>query len=36
VLKLVLPHDREPELASFLERWQPHHPFDPRKGMRTA
>ena len=36
VLKLVLPHDGEPELASFLERWQPRHPFDPRKGMRTA
>jgi len=35
-LKLVLPHEPEPELADFLKRWQPHHPFDPRKGMRTA
>ncbi|HUI18740.1 MAG TPA: J domain-containing protein [Alphaproteobacteria bacterium] len=36
VLKLVLPHEAEPELADFLRGWQPRHPFDPRKGMRTT
>ena len=33
VLKIVLPPGAEPELASFLESWQPHHSFDPRKDM---
>ena len=36
ILTLVLPHEAEPELADFLGRWQPRHPFDPRKGMRTT
>jgi DnaJ-class molecular chaperone len=35
-LKIVLPPDPEPELAAFLERWTPRHPFDPRKGMTGA
>lgn len=35
-LKIVLPPHAEPELAAFLERWTPRHPFDPRKGMTGA
>lgn len=31
-LRLVLPERPEPELAAFLERWTPRHPFNPRKG----
>jgi DnaJ-class molecular chaperone len=32
-LKVVLPRDDEPELAGFLESWQPKHSYDPRKEM---
>jgi len=32
-LKIVLPPSPEPELAEFLEKWQPKTAFDPRKGM---
>lgn len=31
-LEVVLPERPEPELAEFLARWQPRHPFDPRRG----
>jgi len=34
-LKVVLPPVDEPELAAFLESWQPTHPHDPRKEMLT-
>lgn len=33
VLKVLLPHGAEPELAAFLEGWTPRHRFDPRPGM---
>jgi DnaJ-class molecular chaperone len=33
VVKIVLPREPEPELAAFLETWQPRHPFDPRHKM---
>lgn len=29
-LKLVLPEPMDPELKRFVEKWQPHHPVDPR------
>ncbi len=32
-LKIVLPPDPDPELARFLETWQPQHVFDPRRSM---
>src|SRR5437763_1524454 len=32
-LKLVIGHSGDPELAEFLEKWAPRHPFDPRQGM---
>lgn len=32
-LKVVLPEGDEPELAAFLENWQPKHPDEPRKEM---
>jgi DnaJ-class molecular chaperone len=35
-LKIVLPPEPEPELAAFLERWQPKKAFDPRRGMVGA
>ena len=31
-LRVVLPERPEPELSEFLARWQPRHPFDPRRG----
>jgi DnaJ-class molecular chaperone len=31
-IRVVLPERPEPELARFLETWQPRHPFDPRRG----
>ncbi|HTH97032.1 MAG TPA: DnaJ C-terminal domain-containing protein [Stellaceae bacterium] len=34
VLKIVLPPQAEPELAEFLETWQPYHAFDPRAGLK--
>jgi DnaJ-class molecular chaperone len=33
-LKVVLPTAEEPELAEFLEAWQPKTPEDPRKEMQ--
>jgi len=35
-LKVFIGHSSDPELAAFLERWAPQHPFDPRQGMPTA
>ena len=32
-LKVVLPEGDEPELAQFLESWQPQNPDEPRKEM---
>jgi DnaJ-class molecular chaperone len=34
-LKVVLPEGDEPELAAFLETWQPKNPDDPRKEIQT-
>src|SRR5258708_7189561 len=34
-LKLVIGHSGDPELAEFLEKWAPRHPFDPRQGMTS-
>jgi DnaJ-class molecular chaperone len=35
-LKIVIGHPGDAELAEFLEKWAPRHPFDPRQGMPTA
>jgi DnaJ-class molecular chaperone len=32
-LKVVLPTREEPELANFLQTWEPAHPVDPRKDL---
>ncbi len=32
-LKIVLPPERDPDLAAFVEKWKPKAVFDPRKGM---
>lgn len=32
-LKIIMPAADEPELAEFLEKWQPRHPYAPRRGM---
>jgi DnaJ-class molecular chaperone len=32
-LKVVVGPSNDPELAEFLEKWAPRHPFDPRQGM---
>jgi DnaJ-class molecular chaperone len=34
-LKVVVGQASDPELAEFLERWAPRHPFNPREGMST-
>ena len=31
-LKVVVGSSGDPELAEFLEKWAPRHPFDPRQG----
>jgi DnaJ-class molecular chaperone len=31
-LKVVVGPSSDPELADFLEKWAPRHPFDPRQG----
>jgi DnaJ-class molecular chaperone len=31
-LKVVVGPSGDPELAAFLEKWAPQHPFDPRQG----
>ena len=35
-LKVFIGHGSDPELATFLEKWAPQHPFDPRRGMPAA
>src|SRR5215831_1320461 len=35
-LNVFIGHSSDPELAAFLEKWVPQHPFDPRQGMPTA
>jgi DnaJ-class molecular chaperone len=35
-LKVVIGHSSDPELAAFLEKWAPQHPFDPRQEMAAA
>src|SRR6266478_6416866 len=35
-LKVFIGHSSDPELAAFLEKWAPQHPFDARQGMPAA
>ena len=35
-LKVLIGYSSDPELAAFLEKWAPQHPFDPRQGMSAA
>jgi DnaJ-class molecular chaperone len=35
-LKVLIGPSSDPELAAFLEKWAPQHPFDPREGMPRA
>ena len=35
-LKVFIGSSSDPELAAFLEKWAPQHPFDPRQGMPRA
>jgi DnaJ-class molecular chaperone len=35
-LKVFIGSSSDPELAAFLEKWAPQHPFDPREGMPRA
>jgi DnaJ-class molecular chaperone len=35
-LKVFIGPSSDPELAAFLEKWAPQHPFDPRGGMPRA
>src|ERR1700730_8590427 len=35
-LKVFIGDSSDPELAEFLEKWGPRHPFDPRQGMPSA
>ena len=32
-LKIVLPEKADEDLKEFVERWGPHHGYDPRRGM---
>jgi DnaJ-class molecular chaperone len=34
-LKVVVGQASDPELAEFLEKWAPRHPFNPREGVST-
>jgi DnaJ-class molecular chaperone len=34
-LKVVVGQASDPELAEFVEKWAPRHPFNPREGMST-
>ena len=36
MLKVFIGNSSDPELAAFLEKWAPQHPFDPRQGMPRA
>jgi DnaJ-class molecular chaperone len=35
-LKVVIGPSGDPELAEFLEKWAPQHPFDPRQGLAST
>jgi len=35
-LKVFIGQTSDPELATFLEKWAPQHPFDPRHGTPAA
>jgi len=35
-LKVVIGPSGDPELAEFLEKWAPRHPYEPRQGMASA
>jgi DnaJ-class molecular chaperone len=35
-LKVFIGQTSDPELATFLEKWAPQHPFDPRQGTPAA
>src|ERR1700719_4134001 len=35
-LKVFIGPSSDPQLAAFLEKWAPQHPFDPREGMPRA
>ena len=35
-LKVLIGRSSDPELAAFLEKWAPQHPFDPRQGIPAA
>jgi len=35
-LKVVIGPSGDPELAEFLEKWAPQHPFDPRLGLAST
>jgi DnaJ-class molecular chaperone len=34
-LKVMVGQASDPELAEFVEKWAPRHPFNPREGMST-
>ena len=34
-LKVVVGRASDPELAEFLEKWAPRHPFDAREGISS-
>jgi hypothetical protein len=33
---VLIGHSSDQELAAFLEKWAPQHPFDPRQGIAAA
>jgi DnaJ-class molecular chaperone len=35
-LKVVIGPSGDPELAEFLEKWAPQHPFEPRQGLAST
>jgi len=35
-LKVMIGPSSDPELAEFLEKWAPRHPYDPRHGMASS
>lgn len=35
-LRVFVGQSADPELAEFLEKWAPQHPYDPRQGMPSA
>ena len=35
-LKVVIGAAKDPELEKFIEKWEPAHPSDPRRGMASS